>query len=444
MRAILISTVVTIFFSSVVIAQNGTIKGKITDAISKEPLPGVNIFHGPGQGTVSDIDGNYELSLGAGNYTIIYKFIGFQIQERIIEIKAGETLVMDIGLEEEIKKLKTVVVSAGKFEQPIEEVTMSMDVLRPDLVDNKGLTNVQGAVDQTPGVTVVDSEPQVRGGSGYSFGAGSRVMIMVDDMPVLSGDAGRPKWAFLPIENLEQIEVLKGASSVLYGSAALSGVINIRTAYPKDKPKTKINFQTGVTDMPQTRYAAIYQEGDLPITSNISFFHSRKIGNLDLVLGGNVYGDQGFIGPEPEEVTVRRSGNNIILNGGLFQEPQVISGTGGDTTYEHTSTNLRNFSRRGRVNVNLRYRPKNIKGLNYGLNTNWFMSDGAGSLLSLDVDSGLYRNYPGSQSITHARTFNIDPFINYFSKNGMKHSARSRWYRNINDNNNNQSNSSDL
>ena len=65
---------------------------------------------------------------------------------------------------------------------------------------------------------MVDGEPQIRSGSGFSYGAGSRVMVMVDDLPVLSGDAGRPTAS--SFENLEQIEVIKGASSVLYGSAA--------------------------------------------------------------------------------------------------------------------------------------------------------------------------------------------------------------------------------
>ena len=56
---------------------------------------------------------------------------------------------------------------------------------------------------------------------------------------ILSGDIGRPSWSFLPIENLEQVEVIKGASSVLYGSAALSGVINVRTVYPRLEPRTR-------------------------------------------------------------------------------------------------------------------------------------------------------------------------------------------------------------
>jgi len=70
-----------------------------------------------------------------------------------------------------------------------------------------------------------------QGGSGYSYGAGSRVLVLVDDLPLLSPDAGDVKWDYLPVENISQVEIIKGASSVLYGSSALNGIINVRTAY---------------------------------------------------------------------------------------------------------------------------------------------------------------------------------------------------------------------
>ena len=69
-------------------------------------------------------------------------------------------------------------------------------------------------------------------------------------MPLLTGDAGRPEWGFVPVENIEQIEVVKGASSVLYGSSALSGVINIRTKFPRLEPVTKITLNSGLYSAP--------------------------------------------------------------------------------------------------------------------------------------------------------------------------------------------------
>ena len=207
--------------------QDATITGTITDAAKGTPLIGANIIIDDTTGTATDLDGKFTITVSPGVHKVLCKFLGCDPITQTIEIKAGEAFILNIALQEEATQLGTVVVSAGKFEQKIEEVTVSMNVIKPSLVENKATSNMETAVNQTPGVQIVDSEPQIRSGSGYSFGAGSRVMIMVDDLPALSGDAGRPSWNFLPVENLEQIEIIKGASSVLYGSAALNGIINI-------------------------------------------------------------------------------------------------------------------------------------------------------------------------------------------------------------------------
>lgn len=105
-------------------------------------------------------------------------------------------------------------VTASKFEQKIAEVTTSLDILKPKLIEASG-NLTQTAVDQVSGVNVVKGQVNIRGGSGFSYGAGSRVLMLIDDLPVLSPDAGDIKWDFLPTENLQQVEIIKGASSAL-------------------------------------------------------------------------------------------------------------------------------------------------------------------------------------------------------------------------------------
>ena len=104
-------------------------------------------------------------------------------------------------------------------------------MLKPSFIANTNPIGMDAAIAQVPGVTVIDSQANIRGGSGFSYGAGSRVLVLVDDIPQITADANDVKWEFLPIENINQVEVIKGASSVLYGSSALNGVINIRTNY---------------------------------------------------------------------------------------------------------------------------------------------------------------------------------------------------------------------
>jgi outer membrane receptor protein involved in Fe transport len=447
-----------VFFPLLCFAQEAVIKGKITDSKTKETLIGVNVVLTDNTGVASDIDGNYELKIAEGQHTITYRFIGYTSQTRTVTAKSGETITLDVQLEPAVTQLDVVVVSAGKFEQKYEDITVSMDVVKPYLAENKNATSMEKVVQQAPGVQVVDNEVQIRGGSGYSFGAGSRVQILVDDLPLLSGDAGRPTWSMLPIENLEQIEVVKGASSVLYGSAALSGVINIRTAYPKDEPKTKINVYQGIYDNPKRTQAIWWdKDGTNPMYTGMNFFHSRKIKNLDLVIGGNLFNDNGYVGPEPtteeiENIILRRrkygpssKNDSIFINGQYY-----VNAGGNDTTFtitpKFTTTehNIGKFENRARMNVNLRYRSKKIEGLSYGVNVNSMYSRSATVLVMLDCDTGMYRSFPGAITRTLMSTYNIDPFITYFDASGNRHSLRTRYYYLDNNNNNNQANKSTL
>ena len=117
----------------------------------------------------------------------------------------------------EANQLDDVVISASKYEQKLGDVPVSMAVIKPALIENKATRDAQAIVEQVPGVQINENQVSIRGGSGWSYGAGSRVMVMVDGMPMLAGDANDIKWSAIPLENISQIEILKGASSVLYG-----------------------------------------------------------------------------------------------------------------------------------------------------------------------------------------------------------------------------------
>ncbi len=416
-------------------AQNGTVKGVIKDGKTQETIIGANVVweKDKSKGASSDLDGKYELKLPAGKQTIIITSVGYAEQKKQIELKDGGILLLDITMEVTSQQLGTVVYSEGKFAKPLEKVTVSMDVIKPNIIENKNTTSMDQALQQSPGVTIVDNEPQIRGGSGYSFGAGSRVMICVDDLPLLSGDAGRPSWGFLPVENVEQIEVIKGASSVLYGSAALNGVINIRTSYPRDVPQTKVNLFTGLYDKPQNDNQ-YYAGKTTTMYSGINFLHSRKIRQLDFVWGGNLYYDQGFIGPELGDSMVSGvSYNNIYTKDSLGNIIDTVGITRNEAMYE----------KRARTNINLRYRFKKVQGLSIGLNANIMYSHSNGALLWLNDSTGMYRPYPGSVTETKQITYNFDPYLTYFGSKGASHSLRTRIFHVNNANSGNRANKSD-
>lgn len=416
------------FFPFHLLAQKAILNGKVSDAESGISLPGANVIVSKTEGTSTNENGLYEISLNPGFYKIRVQFVGYENLIQNIELKANETLTINFPLKASQKLLETVVVSAGKFEQNVENLAVSMEVLKPALIENKNVTSVEQAIEQSPGVIIVDSEPQIRGGSGYSFGAGSRVMVLLDDMPILSGDAGRPTWDYFPFENVEQIEVIKGASSVLHGSGALSGAINIRSAFPKDKPITKIQLTTGIYDNVSKKEAQWWQDKN-PIYSSLNFMHARKIKQFDLVIGGNLYSDQGFIGPAPFDTIPGRSFVNNYNN---------------DSSLTVNQTPRGEFEKRARLNVNLRYRFKKISGLSAGVNFNGMYARFANSFIWLNNKDGIYRPYPGTLTTTSQTAYNIDPFVEYIGKKDFSNKLRARFFVLNNDNDNNQANFSTM
>lgn len=396
--------------------SQSTFTGQVLDQRTAEGIPGVVIRIG-NQGGVSDLQGAFRIVAPEPLPDSLY-FSHISYQNLVCALKDWDTYAGKFYLQEKAQELNVVVVSAGKFEQNIGEVTVSVEVLDANLVHDKNAITADEAVQQAPGVMIVDGEPQIRSGSGYSFGAGSRVQILLDDLPVLSGDAGRPSWGSLPIENLSQIEIIKGASSVLYGSSALSGVINLRSAYPSDTAKTEITVFHGIYSDPQTD-SAKYWTGS-PMRSGVNFLHAQKWGQWDVVLGGSYLGDDGHLGP--------------------IQQPDGTFRNG----YDPFRVDRYYATSRARANANLRRRSKRYAGLNYGVNTNWSVSNSLATLLWENENNGLYSAYDGSATRTKQLIGTVDPFVNYYAKRGGKHSLRTRWQSLDNDNDNNQGNFSDV
>ncbi len=264
-------------------AQDFILKGTIKEDISMEYLIGASIQVGLA-GTVSDFNGKYELALPKGSHEIEISYIGYESQT--IQISLENDTTYNFILKESTNLLQTATVTSGKFEKPLGEITVSLELLKPKIIESTNTSKLSDVLERVPGVTMIDGQPNIRGGSGFSYGAGSRVLLLVDDIPALQADAGFPNWDDIPIELTNQIEVLKGASSALYGSAAMNGIINLRTDYAKSTPETK--FATGYTlyGQPRNKEAVWWGEGKsdtIPHSLFAYVTHKQKFGKLDFV-----------------------------------------------------------------------------------------------------------------------------------------------------------------
>lgn len=376
-------SILLILTGSVVFGQEtGEIWGSVYDRQNGEPMLAVNISADRSTGTTSNEKGKFLLILSPGLHVIEFFYVGYEMEKREVMVEPGSITKIGIRMSVISRMLEEVVVSAGKYEQKISDVTVSLDVLKSHQLSNQNITSLDMILEKTSGISILDGQPSIRGGSGFSYGVGTRVLMLVDDLPMISADAGDIKWNYMPVENLNQVEVIKGASSVLHGSSALNGVINLRTRFPGNDPSTEITLFGGAFMDPE-RGELIWWDRR-PLVRGASFSHLRKIGNLDLSVGGNYLKDEGYR----------------------------------EYDYEH----------RIRGNLGLRYRFKKIRGLTSGISVSGMYMDQSDFLLWQNADSGAYRQNPDAAAPLFGHRYNIDPYLEYFTPNGDKHSIKTRLY----------------
>lgn len=331
-------------------------------------------------GTVSSDSGFYKILATTGD-RLEFSKTGFATKRLVF---GGET-VLNITLSISENMLDEIVVSTSKGDQSLKNTSVSIEVIKPYIIDNKNPSTAENTVDQIPGVQAVNGQVVIRSGSGWSYGAGSRVMVMVDGMPMLSGDAGVVQWSFLPVENIENIEVIKGASSVLFGSSALSGVINIRTARPKVKPETKISTFYGFYNHP-TSDGLDWNNGKLLSTYGVRAFHSQKINS--------------------------RNSLTLTLNG-----------------FKDDGYRMSDADQRVRLGTQYRHEFKKNKGYT-GINGN-IQSGKSSSFLLWENDKLAYTALDSNTTKSNTFRMNIDPYlvVNKHGDKGWKHLIQGRYFR---------------
>jgi outer membrane cobalamin receptor len=372
------------------------ISGKVTDQKTNDPLIGAIVKIGE-SGAVTDENGAYVLPIQkGGNYEATVSFVGYQNTSKKVTITEGAALTLDFTLSEGNLLLSATTVTAGKFEKSLGEVTVSMDILSPKLIENVNTRRVDDVLQKVPGVTIIDGQANIRGGSGWSYGAGSRVLLLIDDIPALQADAGFPNWRDVAVENIEQIEVVKGAASALYGSSAMNGIINIRTGFAKSDPETKLaTFYTAyLAPKDDNKYWwSKARGGGQPFEAGASVMHKQKFGKFDFA--GTVF------------------------------------------YYNQSSFQKFNFQRYGRFSASTRYRISDrlSVGVNWNVNTgssNDFFyfagkTDAAKIRPEITPDSA-YIGAVGTYSSSVKARFTIDPYLNYYDKFGNRHKILSRIY----------------
>ena len=359
------------------------VSGLVTDFQTREPLIGVTIYdaNNPTVGTVTDADGRYSITLDTKKAVqLCFSYVGYDTETFLV---TSVLTRLNVYLLPHNELLDDVVVTAGRFEQRQTDVTVSMEVIKPQMLRSQAPTDLSATLQTLPGVEIIDKQPSIRGGGGWTYSVGSRCQVLMDEMTILNPKTGEINWNNVPLENVAQVEVIKGASSVLYGSSALNGVINVRTQRPGMEPETKVSGYVGVYD----HYKNYKHTGArLPLYYGAEASHARRIGDFDVSGAISGFKDEGY--------------------------------------------RQQSFNDRVRLGGNMTYHMPMPEGeyLNMGFNLN-YVGNQYGDFFIWRSPKDPIHPSPLTNMGRKEHNFNIDPFLNYDNPDkGISHKLRTRFY----------------
>src|SRR5258708_4290215 len=247
-------------FAISVWAQDRVVTGKVTSQDDGSALPGVNVvLKGTTNGTATDADGSFKLTVPAEGGSLVFTFIGLQTSEVVI----GDRSILDVQLGLDVKQLSEVIVTALGVKQERDKFASSVSTVQGTQVARSGETGVlQGLSGKAAGVLITRSggDPgsgayiQIRGQN--TIYGNAQPLFIVDGVPVnnsneygLTGAANsinaQSRINDINPEDIASMEVLKGASAAaLWGTRAANGVIIITTKKGASNGKLNVSVKT--------------------------------------------------------------------------------------------------------------------------------------------------------------------------------------------------------
>jgi outer membrane receptor for ferrienterochelin and colicins len=241
-----------VFLSAHAFAE-GSLAGRVTSSANNEPLTGANVvLQGTSRGAFTDAEGLFRIgNIPDGRYALVISLVGYQrVVLADVVVQEGKEAFVSVSMKESPLQTEQVVVTASKREQSLRDVPVSIAVVDAAEIASRNSLTIDEALRYVPGVNMTGPQINIRGSSGYSIGAGSRVLMLLDGVPFIAGDTGELVFESIPTGQIDRIEVVKGASSALYGSNALGGVINIITKPISATPETDLRMYGGFYDKP--------------------------------------------------------------------------------------------------------------------------------------------------------------------------------------------------
>ncbi|MEX0982065.1 MAG: TonB-dependent receptor [Bacteroidales bacterium] len=245
------------------------VTGKVTESETGETLPGVNIIVvGTLNGTVTDTDGNFNLTVNKENPSLRFSYLGYTS----IDVPVGDQRILSVSLEQDLAELDEVVVVGYGTTRRRDIISAQTSVKGEELAQGNP-TSIQDALaGKAAGVQISQGAGGPGGGfnvlirGGSSITAGNDPLYVLDGIPILinNSDPSSNPLADISPNNIESIEILKDASATaIYGAKGANGVIIINTKKGSLEPKFSLNHSTSyskMTNVPQVLQPDEYAE----------------------------------------------------------------------------------------------------------------------------------------------------------------------------------------
>jgi outer membrane receptor for ferrienterochelin and colicins len=195
----------------------------------------------------TDAAGRYRLApLPAGPVRVRAAAIGYVPAAFVVTLARGDSVEADFALELSPLELTPLDVVSTKVPRFGDRPATSVAQVSEQEIDRRAVNTVDEAVDKAAGVQMLNGQINIRGSTGYVQGINSRVLLLIDGVPMNQGDRGGINWDILAVDQIERIDILKGAGSSLYGSAALGGVVNLTTRDVPDGLHARVRLTGGM------------------------------------------------------------------------------------------------------------------------------------------------------------------------------------------------------
>ena len=208
--------------------DSAVVYGSVTDTAGGA-IPDVRVSVA-GVTATTNAAGGYRLAgVPAGGALVRFSRVGYRPRVYSVTVPARDSLRVDVVLSGSSVPLEPVIVTAAKHSQLLDQAVTSVALVSDSDLAHRAVSTVDEAVNKAPGVLFLSGQVNIRGSSGFVEGLGSRVLLLVDGVPANQSDRGGIDWDMVPLAEVARVEVVKGAGSSLYGSAALGGVVNLIT-----------------------------------------------------------------------------------------------------------------------------------------------------------------------------------------------------------------------